>query len=89
MNHIFREEIILLHAKNIQINNRSWTGREVHEVGVQVYKELGKRNLWLIDYLKRMIADISSKHKEDGRKCKAKRTKGFCKHVKEAQRETN
>lgn len=45
MNHIFPKEIILLYGKNIQNNNRSWTG--VHEVGVQACKELGERDLGL------------------------------------------
>lgn len=88
MNYLFREEIILLHAKNIQNNNRSWTGREVHRWAPSLQRTWGERPR-LIDYPKRMIVDISSKCKDDGRKQKKARTKGFCTYVEEAQRELN
>lgn len=43
----------------------------------------------LIDYPKRILVDIKSKCKENGRKWKKAQTKGFCTYVEEAQRELN
>lgn len=65
MNYIFPEQIILLHAKNIQNNNRSWTASPWSRF--YVCKELEERKLGLTDYPKRLIADINSKCKGDGR----------------------